>query len=142
MNRERTRILVFLYSDLIDKNTVTGETKTRIDLWPLFTTKKELDGRERFQLFAPIEPFVPSNKSIERNWSPVWSVFRQDKNPRTGAESQSLLWNLWRRDATPTNSHASLFFGVAKCDSDATGRQWRWFDWSKPAATEPKPAAK
>lgn len=135
LDRERTRFLLFLYSELSEKNTITGEAKTRTDLWPLFTARKELDGRERFQLFAPLEPLIPNNKSIERNWSPVWSVFRYEKNPRTGTESHSLLWNLLRCDTSPTNSHASFLFGIAKCDSDADGAKWRWFDWrtSSPA---------
>ena len=88
------------------------------------------------------EPLVPGNKSIERNWSPVWSVFRHERNPRTGAESRSLLWNLWREDASPTNSHASFFFGIAKRDRDGDGVKWRWFDWSRPATGEAPPAAK
>ena len=129
LDRERTRLLLFLYSELSEKNTLTGEAKTRTDLWPLFTARKELDGRERFQLFAPLEPLIPNNKSIERNWSPVWSVFRYEKNPRTGAESHSLLWNLWRLDTTPTNSHASAFFGIVKRDTDEAGAKWRWFQW-------------
>ncbi len=133
LDRERMRILFFLYSDLSEKNIVTGEAKTRQDLWPLYTKRKELDGRERFQLFAPLEPIVPNNKSFERSWSPLWTVFLHEKNPRTGAESRSLLWNLWRLDRTPTNSHAAAFFGIVKRDADAQGVRWRWFDWSRPA---------
>ncbi|NBR84212.1 MAG: hypothetical protein EB141_09695 [Verrucomicrobia bacterium] len=140
LERERTRFLLFLYSDLVDKNTVTGETMTRTDCWPLFTARKELDGRERFQLLAPFETIVPRNKSIERNWSPVWSLYRHEKNPRTGAESHSLLWNLFRFDVSPTNSHAAFLFGVAKCDSDAASTQWRWFNWSPPTIPPPAPA--
>jgi hypothetical protein len=142
LERERTRFLLFLYSDLVDKNTVTGETATRTDFWPWFTSRKELDGRERFQLLAPFETIVPRSKSIERNWSPIWSLFRYEKNPRTGAESHSLLWNLLRLDSSPTNSHASFFFGVAKCDSDANHTKWRWFDWNKPATNAAPPTAK
>lgn len=137
LDRERTRILFFLYSDLSEKNILTGESKTRTDLWPLYTSRKELDGRERFQLFAPLEPIVPNNKSFERSWSPLWSVFRHEKNPRTGAESHSLLWNLWRLDTTPTNSHAAAFFGIVKRDTDESGARWRWFNWKSDA---PAPA--
>ena len=115
---------------------MTGEAKTRTDLWPIFTARKELDGRERFQLFAPLEPLIPNNKSIERNWSPVWSVFRYEKNLRTGAESHSILWNLLRLDNSPTNSHASFLFGIAKRDRDEGGAKWRWFDWRQSPVPE------
>ena len=43
----------------------------------------------------------PDNRGIERNWSPLWSFWRSENNPQTGARSQSLLWNLYRRDSTP-----------------------------------------
>jgi len=91
-------------------------------------------------VFAPLEPIVPNNKSIERDWSPVWSVFRFEKNPRTGRESQSLLWNLLRIETSPTDSHASFFFGIAKRDRDERGTRWRWFDWSSPDEPPPAPA--
>jgi hypothetical protein len=52
------------------------------------------------------------------------------------------LWNLWREDASPTNSHASFFFGIAKRDRDGDGVKWRWFNWSRPATGEAPPAAK
>ncbi|PAW91546.1 MAG: hypothetical protein B9S33_00730 [Pedosphaera sp. Tous-C6FEB] len=142
LDRERTRWLIFLSSHTVERNTATGQAKTRTDLWPLFTRQQELDGRERLQVLALLEPLVPGNKSIERNWSPVWSLYRHERNPRTGAESRSLLWNLWREDASPTNSHASFFFGIARRDRDEAGVKWRWFDWGKPVTGEAKPAAK
>lgn len=132
LDRERTRYLLFLYSDTVERNTATGQAKTRTDSWPLFTARKELDGRERFQLLALLEPLVPGNKSIERNWSPVWSLYRSEKNPGTGAESRSLLWNLARWESSPTSSHTSFFFGIAKRDRDADGAKWRWFNWRDP----------
>lgn len=141
LDRERTRWLIFLYSQTIERNTATGQAKSRTDLWPLFSRQQELDGRERLQVLALLEPLVPGNKSIERNWSPVWSLYRHERNPRTGAESRSLLWNLWREDASPTNSHASFFFGIARRDRDEAGVKWRWFDWGKPVTGETKPAA-
>ena len=74
LERERTRLLLYLYSDLTEK--APGETNAfrRTDLWPLFTARRERNGNERLQLLAPLEPLVPNNKSIERNYSPLWSI--------------------------------------------------------------------
>lgn len=127
LDRERTRLLIFLYSDTVERNTATGQAKTRTDCWPLFTAQREADGRERLQVLALLEPLVPNNKSIERNWSPVWSLYRHEKNPATGAESHSLLWNLARWENTATNAHSSFFFGIAQRHSDEHGAKWRWF---------------
>ena len=66
----------------------------------------------------------------------MWSVFRYEKNLRTGAESHSILWNLLRLDNSPTNSHASFLFGIAKRDRDEGGAKWRWFDWRQSPVPE------
>jgi hypothetical protein len=136
LDRERTRILFFLYSDLIEKNTLTGAALHRTDLWPLFTARKDLNGNERVQILAPIEPLLPGNKSVERNWSPLWSLWRAEKNPKSGASSQSFLWNLYRHEETPQAKKSSLLFGLIQYQSTPEGARWRWF--YLPAATSKK----
>jgi hypothetical protein len=101
LDRERTRLFYFLFSRTTDRNADTGVGKSRTDLWPLFTHERALDGRTRLQVFAPLEPILPASKSIERNFSPLWSVWRAQRNPVTGASSQSFLWNLYRREIVP-----------------------------------------
>ena len=127
LNRERTRILLFLYSRTEETNKETKEMKTRTDLWPLFTHRSDYNGNSRLQILAPLEPFLPASKSIERNWSPLWSVWRSENNPRTGDSSQSLLWNLYRREASPTTRKGSLLFGLIQYESSAEKRSWRLF---------------
>jgi hypothetical protein len=127
LDRERTRILFFLYSDLIERNTVTGDALKRKDFWPLFTARKGLDGKERLQIFAPLEPLLPNNKSIERSYSPLWSIWRAEKNPETKASSESFLWNLYRHDTSPEQTKYSLLFGLFQYQSTAEARQYRLF---------------
>jgi hypothetical protein len=123
LDRDRIRILFFLYSDLTEKNLATGSALRRIDLWPLFTKHRDHEGRESLQILSLLEPFLPSNKSIERNYSPLWAVWRSEKNARTAATSQSLLWNLYRRDATPTTKKCSLLFGLFRYQAGPDGRR-------------------
>jgi hypothetical protein len=78
-------------------------------------------------MFAPLEPILPNNKSIERNFSPLWSVWRAETNPGTGASSQSFLWNLYRREKTRDAKKLSLLFGLFQYQSTADNRQWRLF---------------
>jgi hypothetical protein len=139
-DRERTRIFFFLYSDINERNTQAPDTRRqRTDLWPLFTARRDLNGNERFQLLAPVEPFLPNNKSIERNWSPLWSVWRAETNATTGAQSKSLLWNLYRMHATPDSKNVSLLFGLFQYDNDAEATRWRLFH--VPVATDRKTGA-
>lgn len=128
MDRSRTRILLFLYSDTNQKNLETGKARRRRDFWPLFTQTRDYNGNNRLQIFAPLEPILPFSESVEREYSPVWSLWRAEKNPRTGAASQSLLWNLYRRDTTPTSKKCSLLFGLFQYQSSSEGRQMRWFN--------------
>lgn len=127
LDRERTRILYFLYSDVTEKNTETGRVRERQALWPLFTHRREFDGNSRLQILALIEPVLPNSKSVERNWSPLWSLWRSENNPATGAASQSLLWNLYRREITPASKKCSLLFGLFQYSSELEAKRLRLF---------------
>lgn len=127
VDRTRTRILFFLYSDIHVKNLETGKYQRRNDFWPLFTRTRDLNGNDRLQLFAPLEPILPFSESVEREYSPMWSVWRAEKNPATGATSQSFLWNLYRRQTTATSKKCSLLFGLFQYQSTPEGKQLRLF---------------
>ena len=74
-----------------------------------------------------MEPLLPNNKSIDRNDSPLWSLWRSEKNAKTGAASQSLLWNLYRRETAPETRKCSLLFGLFQYHSGAEGKRLRLF---------------
>ncbi len=141
LDRERLRLLYFLYSDLHERNTETGKTFHRRDLWPFFTYRRDFEGRQRLQVLALLEPFLPASKSIERDYSPLWSLWRAEKNTQTGAASQSLLWNLYRHETTPQTKKCSLLFGLFQYQSGPEGKQWRLF-YLPVAKTKPAPTAR
>ncbi|MEO5804554.1 MAG: hypothetical protein ABIR24_13590 [Verrucomicrobiota bacterium] len=143
LERERTRILFFLYSDISEKNLETDSALHRVDFWPLFTFRRDLEGKQRLQILALLEPILPNNKSIERDYSPIWSIWRAEKNPQTHASSQSLLWNLYRRDVSATTKKCSLLFGLFQYESVSEGKRWRlcYFPFGtakNPVRNEPK----
>ncbi|MGA2786245.1 MAG: hypothetical protein ABSF60_01835 [Verrucomicrobiota bacterium] len=138
LDRERTRILFYLFSSVTEKNTETGTEQKRVDFWPLFTWHREFNGSSRLQILALVESALPNNTGIERNWSPLWSLWRSENNPRAGAASQSLLWNLYRRDTTPDSKKCSLLFGLFQYQSDSEMKKLRLFyipmlKWHAPA---------
>jgi hypothetical protein len=141
LDRERTRIVFYLYQDLREKNLETGAERKRIDFWPLFTWRREFNGNDRLQILALVETAVPNNRGIERNWSPLWSLWRSENKPRAGAASQSLLWNLYRRDTTPAAKKCSLLFGFFQYQSDSKMKKLRLFylpvcQWHTPAGRQ------
>jgi hypothetical protein len=127
LDLRRTRILVYLYDDMIEKNTATGEAKRRVDAWPFFTYHRDFNGNNRLQILALVEPAVPDNSRIERNWSPLWSLWVSENNLQTGASSQSFLWNLYRHETAPASKKCSLLFGLFQYQSDAEMKRLRLF---------------
>ena len=127
LDRTRFRVLFYLYCDVIEKNLAAGTTAERTDLWPLFTARRDHNGNERLQLFAPVEPVIPSNAAIERNYSPLWSIWISEKNPKAGTRSQSFLSNLYRHEVAPKTRKCSLLFGLFRYESRPEGKRWRLF---------------
>jgi hypothetical protein len=127
LDRQRTRIIFFLYSHIIDKNKETGRARQRKDLWPLFLWKKDFNGDRRLQLIAPLEVFVPGSHKIERDYSPIWSIWRSEYSPQRAASSQSLLWNLYRHQTSPESKKCSLLFGLFQYQSGSDGKRVRLF---------------
>jgi hypothetical protein len=127
LDMKRTRILFYLFENTVEKNTATGADKRRVDMWPFFTYHRDFNGNNRLQILALIEPAVPNNRGIERNWSPLWSIWVSENNPKSGASSQSFLWNLFRHEATPTSKKCSLLFGLFQYQSDADMKKLRLF---------------
>jgi hypothetical protein len=127
LERERTRIALFLYSDTIQKNTETKASQRQTFLTPLFINRRDYNGDSRLQVFAPVEPFMPNVKSIDRDYSQLWSVWRAEKSPSRGTASQSLLWNLYRRETGPDQKKCSLLFGLFQYESSPDSRRVRLF---------------
>ncbi|MGI9559221.1 MAG: hypothetical protein ACR2NQ_06140 [Thermodesulfobacteriota bacterium] len=44
----------------------------RVDLWPLFTYRRDERGAARFHMFSPIEPFIGSSGKLYRNYAFLW----------------------------------------------------------------------
>jgi len=143
LDYRRTRILIYLFANVTEKNVDTGSQRRRVDLWPFFDYHRDFNGNQRLQILALIEPVLPNNQGVERNWSPLWSLWRSESNPQSGATSQSLLWNFYRRDRSPGAKNFSLLFGLFQYQSDAKLGKLRLLylsalKWHLPAETATK----
>ena len=127
LDLKRTRIMFYLFENTVEKNTATGKDKRRVDAWPFFTYHRDFNGNNRLQLLALLEPVLPQNDRIERNWSPLWSLWVSENNPKSGASSQSFLWNLYRHESTTASTKCSLLFGLFQYQSDADMKRLRLF---------------
>ncbi len=125
LDRVHNRVLFFLYSDMTAKNTENGTYRRRMDMLPLFTWRRDFNGNSRLQILGLLETFLADNPSIESEYAPIYSLWRSERNPKTGATSQSLLWNLYRRQTTPDSRSVSAFFGLYQKQSGPAGTRLR-----------------
>lgn len=125
LDRVHNRVLFFLYSDMTARNTEKAACRRRTDLWPLFTWRRDFNGNTRFQALALLESFLAENPTIENEYAPIYSLWRSERNPKTGATSQSLLWNLYRRQTTPNFRLISAFFGLCQTETSPAGTRLR-----------------
>lgn len=120
--RHDRRVGLFLYRDLREDHR-DGTVRVRRDLWPLWTYRQESSGKSRLQMLALLEPVLPANRGVERNYSPLWSLWRAESDPAAGRSSRSLLWNLFRSERQPGEEKWSLLFGLVQQES--RGGSWR-----------------
>lgn len=125
VDRQRTRILFFLYSSTSEKHLEENTRYRHIDFLPVGEYRHDYNGNQRWQVLAILEPFFHNNRAIAREYSEIWSFWVSENNPKTGASSQSLLWNFYRHEETPRSKKFSLFFGLIQYESGTEGGRWR-----------------
>ncbi|MDA0750013.1 MAG: hypothetical protein O2964_04805 [Verrucomicrobia bacterium] len=126
--RGRHQLLLYLYQHVEERLLDSGETTyERWSLWPLLTTERKQNGDRRFQALALLEPILPGNESIERNFSHAWSIWRSEANGETGKSSRSFFWNLFRSETTEHSHKVSFCFGLVQYQRKESKRQWRLF---------------
>jgi len=108
LSQKRTRLLFFLYTDLIEKERGTDQTSLhRKLLWPLFGYRQENDV-SHFYTLALLEPIFQHSDGITRNWSPLWRLY-QRKWDKQGNSVSTLLWNVFWHERSPKGVAWELF---------------------------------
>jgi hypothetical protein len=95
--KQRDRVLWYLYSDAREDGR-DGSTR-RVDAWPFVRYERSREGSVYFQSLALVEALLPGNEWIERNYSPLWSLYTYRANP-AGESVHSFLWNFLRHEET------------------------------------------
>jgi hypothetical protein len=96
--RTKKSVLFFLYSDIKEEPTVEdGRNGRKIDVWPLFSYRRDTKGNRSFHLLSLLEPFLSGNKGIERNYSSFWRLYEW-KEDKDGRRVHSFLWNTFRSE--------------------------------------------
>jgi len=95
----RKSFMLFLYKDIAEIPTETGgRDSRRIELWPIFTYKRDREGNKYIKIFSILEPFLPNNKPISDNFSSFWRIYEKTISSE-GKKTTKILWNSYRSES-------------------------------------------
>jgi len=112
----------------------------KVHLWPLFSSWDNGAGRRQVQALSPFEVFFPQNDTVRQLWTPLFALYRYERNADT-SERHALLWNAvtWRHDRESREFHLGPLFSV---QADAAGRRVAFghglFGWRRAAGERPR----
>ena len=153
--QKKTQFLYLIYSDL-EQRSLTNPAAApghRTHVWPLLSRWDNGAGHQQLQVFSPFDVFWPYNEQVRANWTPLFAIYRSD---RQGPDQYrwSLLWNAvtWRHQAEakefhlgpllgvkeqPERKRVALLGGLLGWQRGPAGTGWNvfWFDFS-PKATK------
>ncbi len=96
-----------------------------IDLWPLFSYKRDERGISYLQMFAPLEPFVGSSTKLYRNYSFLWKVLEVRRKKGVGT-SVSVLFGVFNLKKSCAENSFNILGRILGYNSDSSGRKIRF----------------
>jgi hypothetical protein len=93
----------------------------RWKIWPLMSWQRNHeDSQFRFLELWP----WPNPSGIERNWAPLWTLYRRENN--SGQIGHHILWGLYRQSKGEEAFEWSLLKGIAGYKKTEIGRSYRF----------------
>lgn len=97
----------------------------KVDLWPVFSYKRDGRGHSYFHALSPFEPFIGSSAKLYRNYAFLWRILEVRRKQGEGTAVSVLFGTLnFRKSCDESFFHvAGKAFGYA---SDLRGRRMRF----------------
>lgn len=112
--QEKDTFLFFLWWSLEQRSLANpaAAPARKSHLWPLYSAWDNGAGRRQVQALSPFEVFFPRNDTIRQLWSPLFALYRYDRQPDTTVR-HALLWNAvtWRRGPEEREFHLGPLAG-------------------------------
>jgi hypothetical protein len=91
---ERRQLLYFLFNETTQHDRFNPDLAParKTHLWPLFSSWDNGAGQKQFQMFSPIEVFLPHQERTRRLWSPLFAIYRINQTA-PGHTRHSLFWD-------------------------------------------------
>jgi hypothetical protein len=98
--QEKYQLLYFLYWSQTQRSLAnpSAAPANKKHVWPLFSSWDNGAGRRQLQVLSPVEVFFPTNDIMRQLYTPLFALYRYDRQDAATAR-HSLLWNAitWRR---------------------------------------------
>jgi hypothetical protein len=112
--QEKDTLLFFLWWSLEQRSLANpaAAPARKTHLWPLYSAWDNGAGRRQVQALSPFEVFFPHNDTVRQLWSPLFALYRYDRQPDTTVR-HALLWNAvtWRRGPEEREFHLGPLAG-------------------------------
>lgn len=106
--QEKNQFLFFLWWSLEQHSLANPAAAPahKTHLWPLYSAWDNGAGRRQVQALSPFEVFFPNNETVRQLWSPLFALYRYERNPDASVR-HSLLWKAvtWRRTPESREFH-------------------------------------
>ncbi len=113
--QEKNQLLYFLYWSQTQRSLTNPAAAPahKTHFWPLLSSWDNGAGRRQVQVLSPLEVFFPTNEIVRQLYTPLFALYRYDRQGAT-ASRHSLLWNAvtWRRTAVAKEFHLGPLFSV------------------------------
>jgi len=112
IEQTRTQVLFALYHDTVQRSRTTPSLAParKRHLWPVFSEWDNGAGRRQVQVLSPLEVFLPHSEEVRQAWSPLFSVYRYERQS-DGASRHSLLWDGVTYRSAPGAQEREWHFG-------------------------------
>lgn len=112
--QEKNQLLFFVYWSLEQRSPdrTDADAAHKTHLWPLFSAWDNGAGRRQVQALSPFDVFFPRNDTVRRLWTPLFALYRYDRQP-DASERHALLWDAitWRHGPEEREFHLGLIAG-------------------------------
>lgn len=113
--QEKDQLLFFLYWSQTQRSLTNpaAAPAQKTHFWPLFSYWDNGAGRRQLQMLSPLEVFFQADDSIRQLYSPLFALYRYDRQDASTSR-HSLLWNAvtWRHTAGAQEFHLGPLLSV------------------------------
>lgn len=142
--QQKNQFLFFLYWSLTQQSLANSAAApaNKTHLWPLISSWDNGAGQRQVQAPSPFEVFFPGNDTVRQLWSPLFALYRYDRQSDTTVR-HSLLWNAvtYRHGPLTSEFHLGPLLSVQTDNTRSrlalgngviglqrrTGERWRFF---------------